>query len=109
MFLPRAASSTPGYFRTSAKGAGGKFFPALVEPQAVTLRIRTGRLFETWLVDQAKVVPAGVTAELEARGRRNCLEKIDYTCASHRKSTPQPGVTASPHQPRISALDFFGG
>ena len=38
----------------------------------------------TWLVDQAKVIPPRVTAELKARVRRYRLQKIDHASARRR-------------------------
>ena len=93
MFLPRAPTFTPGYFCSFSNGSGGQFAIALIEPEAVALRVGPGWLGKAGLVDESEVLPAIVAAGLQSRIRGDRLQKVEVADTglvrtSHRRSSP---------------------
>ncbi|MGT2429079.1 hypothetical protein ACU4HD_10930 [Cupriavidus basilensis] len=73
------------------------------------MRIGRDRLFETRLVDQAEVAPAGVARIALAGMRADGLEQVEGTEREVRHVVPEPVVAATPDEPHIAAHDLFPG
>src|SRR6185295_17848500 len=79
---------------------------ALIEPEAVALRIRPGRLDEARLVDQPEILPAVVTARLERRMRRHRLQEIERPERGRDEPVPEAIVAGGPDDPAVASLDL---
>ena len=108
MVLPRAPIATPGYFCFVFERIGRAIGRALIQPEAVPLRIGTGGLDEARLVDQAEIFPAVIAAGLQARMRRQRLQEIERAIGGDANPVPEPIVAGGPDDPRVPSLDFLG-
>ena len=103
------ANPHAGIFRFVFEWIGRAIRIALVEPQAVALRIGPGRLDETGLVHQPKISPAIVAGILEAGMGGERLEKIERAKTGDGERIPKAIVAAGPDQPHVAAFDLLGG
>ena len=94
------------------EGVGRTVRAPLVEPQAVALGIRAGRLVEAGLVDQAEILPARAPVEVLhalVRVGREDLEEVEEAEAGDGDHVPEAVVPARPHEPGVAPLDLLPG
>ncbi len=81
---------------------------AHVDPQTITLRVRSCGLRKTRLVDEPEIIPPVFPAVFQAGIRGQDFQEVEISEGQVGQIVPQPVVAAGPDDPHVAPLDLVG-